>query len=271
MLTKASVAPPTRQGPGSPGDPGGSPRRSFAPRGSRVGGGGSFRAPGALAAMAAVVLTVAAVVAGCGSSGANGESGKPAGQIVTDAQNATMSAPSVHVSGSASASTTPLKLDVVAAPGRGGGTITSGSTILNLILDGQSIYIKADAPTIQSLTGSAAIAGNEANKWLQTGSTNSAFTGLSQLLDITKLPQSFAFGGTPTKQSATTFAGVAVIPVFDPKSGGTLYVAATGKPYIIGIRSAKSTGGATLTFDRYGAAPVPSAPPNPIMLPSTPG
>lgn len=218
----------------------------------------------------AAVLTVAALLTGCGGSGANGESGKAGAQIVTDARKATMAASSVHVSGAGTTTSTPLKLDVVAGPGQGGGTITSGNTGLDLILNGQSIYVKADAATIQSLTGNAATAAGEANKWLQTTSTNSAFAGLSQLLDITKLPQSFTFGGEPTKQSATTFAGVAVIPVFDPKSGGTLYVATTGKPYIIGIKGAKSSGGATLTFDHYGTAKVPPAPPNPIMLPSAP-
>ncbi len=218
-----------------------------------------------------MVLTVAALLTGCGGSGANGESGKTGAQIVTDARQATMSASSVHVSGSGTTTSTPLKLDVVAGPGQGGGTITSGNTSLDLILNKQDIYIKADAATIQSLTGNASTAAVEANKWLQTTSTNSAFAGLSQLLDITKLPQSFTFGGVPTKQSATTFAGVAVIAVFDPKSAGTLYVATTGKPYIIGIKGAKSSGGATLTFDHYGAAKVPAVPPNPIMLPSAPG
>ena len=217
------------------------------------------------------MLTGAAVLAGCGGSGANGEAAKSGRQILADAQKATMTAPSVHVAGSGSTTTTPLKLDVVAGPGQGGGTITSGNTVLNLILDKQSIYIKADAATIQSLTGNATTAQSEANRWLQTSSTNSAFAGLSQLLDITKLPQSFAFGGVPTKQSATTFAGMAAIPVFDPKSGGTLFVAATGKPYIIGIRGAKSSGGATLTLDQYGKAKVPSAPPNPIAIPNSPG
>jgi hypothetical protein len=218
-----------------------------------------------------VALTGAAVVAGCGGSGSNGEGAKAARQIVSDAQKATAAAASVHVSGSGSTTTTPLKLDVVAGPGQGGGTITSGNTVLNLILDKQSIYIKADAATIRSLTGNATTAADEANRWLQTSSTNSSLTGLSQLLDITKLPQSFAFGGVPTKQAATTFAGVAVIPVFDPKSGGTLFVATTGKPYIIGIKGAKSSGGATLIFDQYGTAKVPSAPPNPITLPNPSG
>ncbi|MGI8753468.1 MAG: hypothetical protein ACR2MN_14365 [Acidimicrobiales bacterium] len=260
MLTKASLA------PSFDGREGRSPPRRDGPRLRRR----PFRARPVLAATA-VVITVAALLAGCGGPGANGEAGKAAGRIVTDAQKATMSASSVHVSGSGTTTTTPLKLDLIAGPGRGGGTITSGTSVLNLILDKQSIYIKADAATIQSLSGNAATASRDANKWLQTSSTSSGFTGLSQLLDITRLPQSFTFGGVPAKQSATTFAGMAVIPVFDPKSGGTLYVATTGKPYIIGIKGAKSNGGATLTFDHYGTAKVPSAPPNPITLPTTPG
>jgi hypothetical protein len=219
-------------------------------------------------AAVAVLLASVALLAGCGSG--SGESAKSGSQIVKDAQQATMSASSVHVSGSAAATATPLKLDLVAGPGRGGGTITSGSNVLNLILNHQNIYIKADAATIRSLTGNAATANADANRWLQTNSTSSAYTGLGKLLDITKLPQSVAFTGVPTKQHATTFAGVAVIPVFDPKSGGTLYVATSGKPYIIGIKGAPSAGGATLTFDHYGVAKIPAPPPNPLVLPNTP-
>ncbi|MDQ6782017.1 MAG: hypothetical protein M3063_00925 [Actinomycetota bacterium] len=217
-------------------------------------------------AAVAPLLIAAALLVGCGGSGSNGESAKNARQIITDAQKATMTASSVHVSGAGSSRNGPIKLDIVAAPSRGGGTIMSGKTVLNLVLEGASIYVKTDAATVQTLSGSAATASTDANRWLQTTSTDSKFTGLSQLLDITKLPQDFAFRGVPTKQSATTFAGVAVVPVFDPTSGGTLYVAATGRPYIIGIKGATS-GGSQLTFDHYGSAKVPPAPANPIMLP----
>lgn len=86
-----------------------------------------------------------------------------------------MSAASVHVSGSGATTTTPLKLDIVAGAGQGGGTVTSGSTVVNLILDKQNIYIKADAASIQALTGNATAATSEANRWLQTTRTNSAF------------------------------------------------------------------------------------------------
>ncbi|MDQ2726506.1 MAG: hypothetical protein M3Y91_01260 [Actinomycetota bacterium] len=258
MLTKANA-------PARPSGGRGSPRWDSLRFGRRPFGGQP-----AIAAIA-VGLIVAVVVTGCGGPGPNGEAGKAGRQILADAQKATMSAPTVHVSGSGSTSTTPLKLNLVAGQGKGGGTITSGTSVLNLVLDKQNIFIKADAATIQSLSGNAATASSDANKWLQTSSTSSGFTGLSQLLDITRLPQSFTFGGVPTKQSATTFAGVAVVPVFDPKSGGTLYVATAGKPYIIGIKGAKSNGGATLTFDHYGTATVPGAPPNPVLLPNASG
>ncbi|MDQ6840360.1 MAG: hypothetical protein M3137_19005 [Actinomycetota bacterium] len=218
------------------------------------------------AAFVVPCLIAATVLAGCGGAGSNGETAKAARQIVTDAQKATMGAPSVHLSGSNSSTSSPLRLDVVAGPSRGGGTITSGRTVLNLILDRANLFIKADAATIQSITGNAATARADANRWLRTSSASDNFTGLSQLVDITRLPQSFTFSGSPTKQAPTMFDGMKVVPLFDPASGGTLYVAATGKPYIIGIKGATSKGGATLTFDHYGTAKVPSAPPNPITL-----
>jgi hypothetical protein len=217
--------------------------------------------------VAAALLAGVALLAGCGSG--SGESAKSGAQIVKDAQQATASAPSVHVTGSAASTAAPLKLDVVAGQGRGGGTITSGTNTVDLILANKTVvYLKtSDAAFLASLVGSAATARGDVNRWLQSASTNRTLTGLGQLLDITRLPQSMYFTGVPTKQHTTTFAGVSVIPVIDPKGGGTLYVAASGKPYIIGIKGAPKSGGATLTFDHYGVAQVPPPPPNPLVLP----
>lgn len=216
------------------------------------------------------VLAAAGLLTACGGASSNGEAAKPATQILADTQKATGAASSVHVSGSGTVSNSSLKIDVVAGHSRGGGTITAGGAVLNLILDTPNIFIKANQATIDALTGNAALAHSEADRWLQTSTTDPSIGSLSELLDITKLPKTFTFGGTPTKKALTTFAGVSAIPLLDPKSGGTLYVASTGQPYILGIKGAPSGGGATLSFDHYNHAKVPGTPPDPIPLSPAP-
>lgn len=229
-----------------------------------------------LARLAGTAVVAAVALTACGGPGSNGEAAKSAQQIVTDAERATAAAASVHLSGAGTVSNAPLSVNVVAGQHRGGGTISTAGAVVNLILDKATFYLKADAATLRQLTGNAGLANSEANRWLQTssasGAANQSIGGVfASLLDITKLPGSFAFGGVPTKQAVTTFHGTSVIPVTDPQSGGTLYAAATGKPYIIAVKGSRASGGATLTFTDYGQAKVPSAPPNPVPLDNAAG
>jgi hypothetical protein len=214
------------------------------------------RAAGLSAAAVAAILA-----AGCGGTPSNGEAAKPARQILTDASKATGGASSVRVAGKGSVNGLALRVDVVDGRGRGGGTIGIGGSTLQLVLDGPDFFLKTTPEVIQQLTGSQQTANEDANKWLQTSSSNQSVAALLPLLDITKLATtSFSFAGVPTKQAATTFRGQRAIPVVDAQSGDTIYVAATGKPYILGVRGPASSGGSTLDFTDYDRAPIPPAP-----------
>jgi hypothetical protein len=213
-------------------------------------------------------VTVAALgVAACGGPKSNGEASKSARQIISDASKATGSASSVQVSGKGTVSSTAVQVDVVDGPGRGGGTITVSSEGIQVVLDGKQFYLKTTPGVIQGLTGSQATAAQDANKWLQTSSTNASVAQLLPLLDITKLATtSFVFSSLPTKQPVTTFHGQSAVPVVDPKGGETVYVAATGKPYILGIKGPASNGGSTLVFSDYDHATIPGPPPGAVQL-----
>jgi hypothetical protein len=103
-----------------------------------------------------------------------------------------------------------------------------------------------------------------ANKWIEASSSNKDFASLANLLDITKLVQSFVPQGTIHKGAIATFKGQKVIPLYD-STGSPLYVAETGKPYIVGIHNTGQSAG-TIAFDEYDSAHIPSAPRGALSL-----
>lgn len=217
------------------------------------------------AALLAALL--AGVLAGCGGPPSNGEAKKPARQIITDASQATSSARSVRVTGKGTVNNLAVQLDIVDGPGRGGGSITIGGSTVQMVLDRPRFYLKTTPEVVQQLTGSQQAAAQDANRWLQTSASDSSIVTLTPLLDISQLPStSVAFAGIPTRQRITSFRGHQAIPVADPLGGDTVYVAATGKPYILGIKGAGRTGGSTLSFTDYDHARVPAPPPSAVTL-----
>jgi hypothetical protein len=99
-------------------------------------------------------------------------------------------------------------------------------------------------------------------------STDSDFAGINSLLDASQVASQFS--GTSntgfTKGKTSTINGQQVIAIkgasSSDNSGGTVYVATTGKPYIIRV----SGGGTTLTFSNYNRPVNPSVPANSINI-----
>lgn len=216
----------------------------------------------AVAAAAGISLLGAC---GGGSASGNGEAGKPADQILKDAQAATGAASTVHITGSIDTGGTPVQLDVVADHGRGGGVITENGMVFDAVLDGKTVYLKADAPT-WTKAANASVARMLANKWLKTTTNNQSFNEFATLLDISKLVSNLTASGKLVKGSATVVDGVKVVPITDTGSdGGTLFVALTGSPYIIAVRG-PTAGAGSIHFGGYGSAKVPTRPAGAIDL-----
>ena len=225
------------------------------------------RGPGsAVRALLALSIAGCALV-GCGSSTtSNGEINKSPSQILKDAQAATASEPSAHVSGNIVSSGTPEQLDVTAAHGAGGGTISMSGTTLQLVLHQPNAYVRADAASWNKLTNNPAAGQLLAGKWLQTP-TSGQFADLAKIADLTELAQNITPTGPLTKGRLTTVNGISVIPLTDSGAkGGTLYVAATGKPVIEVLKSNGTTNSGSVTFDQYGKATVPAVPAGAVSL-----
>lgn len=214
--------------------------------------------------MAAVAGVAAMSLGACGSS-SNGEASKPATQVLADAKQATANAASVHVAGGISQGGDRVQLNLDVGHGNGGGMVSQSGQSFQIVLKGSAVYLKAPAATLSKLAGPSA-AQLLAGKWLQTTTANPDFTDLVSLLDVSKLVSALSSHGTLVRGSATTFHGASAVPLTDNGGNkGTLFVAATGKPYILGVTGGGAKKG-TIIFDQYGSAQAPPAPANAINL-----
>jgi hypothetical protein len=216
----------------------------------------------------ALVCAAAALLAGCGGgTKGNGEAGKPPGQIVTDAQAAAGNATSVHVFGSGTASGSALKLDLYLVKGKGGrGHLTANGLSFDLVRIGNRAYFRGDAAFWRQFGGDAAVALLN-GRWLSAPADQGDFASFAPLTDISKLFDAILGNhGTLEKGKATKVDGQPAVSVVDRgKSGGTLYVAATGQPYPLEVVSPTAKHGA-VHFASWNATVKLTAPPNPVDI-----
>jgi len=212
------------------------------------------------------VLAAAVLLGACGGgSHSNGEASKPPNQILSDAEQATAAASSVRVSGNITTNGTHIQLEVVDGQNRGGGTVGVNGLIFQTVLDGQEVYLKANAATWTKVAN-ASVAQLLANRWIKTTTSNQNFSAFAKLLDISQLATNLKASGTITKEATTKVDGISVVPLKDSgPNQGTLDVAATGTPYVVSVSSGGQNQG-ILHFDDYGSATVPAAPSGAIDL-----
>jgi hypothetical protein len=189
--------------------------------------------------LAGLLLALTALaIGGCGSSSSsgNGVSSKSPSEILAASKAAADAASSVHVAGTLTSSGTPVTLNLSLASGHGGrGQISQGSLSFELIVLGDTIYIKG-SPAFYSHFGGAAAAQLFQGKWLKAPVSGGELGSLAALTDFNKLlDQALASQGALVKGATTTVAGQPVIELHDTSHNGSLFVATTGKPYPIEI------------------------------------
>ena len=229
--------------------------------------------PGVRTAAAAVasISALGAGMAACGGASSNGEEAKPANQVLADAKAAMGRATSFHISGQFAQQGSAIAVDLNLSPQRGGGTVTVSGATLDVVVAGGTIYLKADQKSWQKLTNSASEAQLLAGRWIKAPSSNPDFAGLASVADEKQLLGGITPEGSMTKRAGTTDWNGQPTVVLADSTGSTIYVAATGAPYIVYARNtSKSQGGqGTVTIDQYGSAPVPAVPTGAISLPGS--
>ncbi|HUA75507.1 MAG TPA: hypothetical protein VL988_12170 [Solirubrobacteraceae bacterium] len=234
-----------------------------------------FRLLSRAAVLLAALALLLTALAGCGggssssssSSSDNGVADKSPADILTATKAASDGARSVHVAGSIVSDGSPITLDMNLLAGKGGrGQLSESGLSFELIQVGKLVYIKG-SPAFYKHIGGAAAAQLFQGKWLKASASDSDFASLSQLTDLRQLVDQTLEnpGGTLTKSGTTTVAGQKVVGITDKSKGGTLYIAATGKPFPVQISKTGSAGG-KITFDRWNGPVTLAAPANAIDI-----
>ena len=204
-----------------------------------------------LAALSILAGTLA--LAGCGgsSSSGNGLESKTPEQILEATKAAASTASSVHIKGSIVSAGKPIALNMELLAGKGGkGTISQEGFTIQLIQTGGAVYINGSADFYKHVSGSAGAAALLQGKWLKAPANSGELASLAELTDLAKLiDAALANHGTLSKGSTTTIEGQKAVTLHDNR-GGTLYVAATGKPYPLAIaKTGKESG--RVVFNRW--------------------
>lgn len=206
-------------------------------------------------------VLIAGPIAGCGGGGGagNGVAAKPPNVIVREANQAISRASSVHVTGSISSNRVPLTLDLTLVSGKGGaGSLSEGGLTFRVITVGQNVYIQGTSAFWAHFAGPA-VARKLDGQWLRAPASGQ-FAPIAALTN-----QQLLFGkvllshGRLKKVGTTTVNGKTVVGVQDSTAGGTLYVAAAGKPYPVEVVK-RGSGGGRIVFDRINQ-PVALNPP----------
>jgi len=182
-------------------------------------------------------------------------------QIIKDARAATIAAKSLHYSGRLVSGGSAISLNLNVTPLRSGGSITENGATLLFVGAGSEVYLRASGASWTKLTGDAADGQLLANRWIKAPSSNSDFASFAQLTNLSTLFGSVQGTGVLTKHGTTKINGQKAVVITSSK-GGTLYVADSGKPYILRLTQPKgsSDGSGEIDFDHYGSAHPPSVP-----------
>jgi hypothetical protein len=214
---------------------------------------------------------VLGVLAGCGGSSSGGGIASESPQkILNDSLAAANGLKSVHAAGTVNSSGQHIAIDIHLLGGVGGrGQITLGGLAFKLVGLKNYAYMQAPPAVWQKAGAPASAAQLLQGKWLRAPATGQ-FASIAQLTDIhTLFGQLLSQHGKQLKTGGvSTVAGQKVVAVKSDQ--GTLYVAATGKPYPIEVVKSGSDGG-RIDFDRFNESVTLSAPANTIDLPSVGG
>lgn len=225
---------------------------------------------------AGLALAVAApLLAGC--LPAPSDPGPPSGSPKATATRATpkpsdlldravrtsKAARSVRVHGKGTDHGDTVGLDVRIAGHRASGHIRLNGQRIDVIRIRSVVYVSGNARFWRASTRQHDVSGFT-GRYVKTSTHDKAVADLLSLMNMSDLLADVARpSGHLTARGRPSFHGVPAVPL-DDGGGGTLYVAATGKPYVLGLRGE----GDRLDFTGYGEPTAIEPPPASRVLPT---
>jgi hypothetical protein len=158
-----------------------------------------------------------------------------------------------------------MSLNIVSSHGSGGGTMAVNGAKFTLVVAPPDVFMRSDAASWAKLAHSKAAGQLFAGKWLHTTTSDKDFGSFSNLFDLSTFTKTSSSDGPITKGAVRSYHGVKAIPLEQKTKGSVVYVAATGKPYVLGIVGTGKNRG-EVVFSQFGTAKVPAAPSTSIDL-----
>ncbi|MFF0476440.1 hypothetical protein [Streptomyces sp. NPDC004284] len=187
----------------------------------------------------------------------NGIDGLTGAQVLRSASEALRKAPSVHLAGTVNKSQIDLRID---SSGNCEGRITEGGTNVDLVKQGEKVWLKPDhAFWVQSVgTQAAQVEALVGNRYIVTDSSNAEFGSLAATCDIAAVADSMtedSGGVTVSKGAQREVRGLPALELVrtDPREGRSqFYVARTGEPYPLEIHGMDEGDPAGVVLSEYG-------------------
>ena len=206
----------------------------------------AFTGWGRLWRAGAVIVLGACVGAGCGGGGMPSPTSEPttsqavdldglsADQVLAATHAAADAARSVHAVGNVSQGGRRTTLDLrLRADGEGSGFIETTGGRIDVARVGRDLYFKADEVTLTQVLGPDR-AQEAGKRFVKVPVGDATFRSFRDLLDMDSLFEMLLVpSGVLSRVDGIPVDGIATVGLRDgdPKSGGLLYVTATGQPY----------------------------------------
>lgn len=200
---------------------------------------------------------------------AAGRAAKSPTQLLAESVAAAKSASSVHLLASGIPSGgQKLALNLRLTAGRGGsGRISIGSESVDITVLKPFVYFRANAGFWRRYGGSSGAVATQllAGRWVKMSASTHGFAAFVSLTNISAFVTAMANGHGPLVAGGTkTIDGRAAIGILDTSKsgGGTLWVAATGKP--LPLRLTQTKGDGEVDFESWNAPVHITAPANSV-------
>jgi hypothetical protein len=184
-------------------------------------------------------------------------------QILAATKKAVDAATSVHLVATGTSSGSPIAFNLKLVAGRGGeGTVTENGLTFQIVRIGTKAYFEAGTAFWKKFAGSVGPQLFD-GKWIEASATSGQLASLTPFTSLRAFISSVLdTHGTLKVGKSATIDGRPAIALTDTTKGGTLYVAATGKPYPLEITPSKGAG--TVKFESWDQPFSLTAPKNPL-------
>lgn len=210
-------------------------------------------------------MLVACAIAACGGASSNGVASKSPNAIVTAALNAVDGAKSAHISGKLESGALPATLNLYVVTGKGGrGQVSQGGRSFKIVVANNEVYVNGSVGFWRHYVrpGLAALL---QGKWLKAP-VNGKYAVLAQLTNLHALLATLVSpDGQFAKSRTATVDGQSAVGIRDATQDGILYVATTGKPYLLEIVATGSQGG-RIALDDFNRPVTLTPPPGAISV-----